>query len=67
MKLPLTIKLTYSSRKKYGGRRATGGEASGGGWLSKDIEDDREGDCGTGGTVGGSEDVGLVSVGEGVP
>jgi len=51
MKLPLTIRLEYSSRKKNGGLREPGAEPSDG--ASKDIAEDSAGECGIGGTLGG--------------
>jgi hypothetical protein len=53
MKLPLTIRLEYSSRKKNGGLRVPGGAdpSDGGAWLSNDMAEDRPGECGMGGTL----------------
>jgi hypothetical protein len=55
MKLPLTIKLEYSSRKKKGGLRVPGGAdpSDGAPWLSNDMEVDNPGECGMGGTLEG--------------
>lgn len=54
MKLPLTMRPEYSSRKKKGGlRELDGAEASEAGWLSNDMAEDRAGECGMGGTLGG--------------
>lgn len=70
MKLPLTMRPEYSSRKKKGGRREAGAELSGG--ASKDMAEERAGEWGIGGTFGGCPDVaegeyGELAVGEGVP
>ena len=73
MKLPLTIKDEYSSRKKKGGLRELEAyeDASGAPWLSNDIAEDNAGDWGMGGTLGGwpEADEGEYEgvVGEGVP
>lgn len=72
MKLPLTIKLEYSSRKKNGGLREPDVGPSWVGWLSKDMLDDNAGECGIGGKFGvcpGAADgeYGPLVVGEGVP
>jgi len=70
MKLPFTIRFEYSSRKKKGGLRGLG-EALGGSplWFSNGIVDDRAGECGMGGTLGGCALDGEYEgvVGEGVP
>ena len=50
MKLPRTIKLEYSSRKKNGGLRDPGGAPSWVDcWLSKDMLEDNAGEWGIGG------------------
>ena len=51
MKLPLTIRPEYSSRKKKGGLRDPGADPSDG--ASKDIAEESAGECGMGGTLGG--------------
>lgn len=53
IKLPLTIKLEYSSRKKKGGLRLPEStDPSDGGWLSNDMLDDKAGELGIGGWLG---------------
>jgi hypothetical protein len=54
MKLPFTIRLEYSSRKKKGGLRDPDGTdpSDGGPWLSNDMAEDKAGECGIGGTLG---------------
>lgn len=54
MKLPLTIRFEYSSRKKKGGLRELEGALGGSPlWPSNDMAEDRAGECGIGGTLGG--------------
>jgi hypothetical protein len=71
MKLPFTMRLEYSSRKKKGGlREPPGTELSGAPWLSNDMAEDNAGECGIGGTFGGCCEVGELEygvVGEGEP
>jgi len=72
MKFPLTIKLEYSSRKKKGGLREPGGAepSDGAPWLSNDMAEDKAGECGIGGTLGGCWEVGEAEygvVGDGLP
>jgi hypothetical protein len=54
MKLPFTMRLEYSSRKKKGGLRDPGGAelSDGAPWLSNDMAEDNAGECGIGGTLG---------------
>ena len=73
MKLPLTIRLEYSSRKKKGGLRDPETGPSWVVWLSRDMLDDSAGEWGMGGRFGvccpGAADgeYGPLVVGDGVP
>ena len=62
MKLPLTMRPAYSSRKKKGGLREPDGTdpSDGAPWLSNDMAEERAGEWGIGGWPGGCWFVGEV-------
>ena len=68
MKLPLTMRFEYSSRKKKGGLREPDEAAPSA--ASKDMDDDMAGECGMGDMAGPWWEVGdceYWAVGGGVP